>query len=94
VVIEILVAKGESEKTLPQQILYGVFNAVLIAGIGEALGKQTADTQAGIHLAQEKEAAIGTNNATLEVATILREPKSWKSMGSERRGVGEGIPLV
>jgi hypothetical protein len=67
VVIEILVAKGETKKTLPQQILYGVFDAILIAGIGEALGKQTADTQAGIDLAQEKKTAIGTDIATLEV---------------------------
>jgi hypothetical protein len=85
-VIEILVAQGESEKTLPQQILYGVFDAVLIAGIGEALGKQTTDTQPGIDLAQEKDSTIGTDIATLEVGNDFAGTQVLEKHGFGKTG--------
>ena len=66
-VIDVFVAEGDGLHALGNERWQGVFNQSLVSAIGEALAELTAESQALVHLPEQKPAAIAREVPSTEI---------------------------
>src|SRR5260370_37307853 len=85
-IIEILIACGQSQQTLGHQFADGVFDQKRVTEIAKAPGQGPRETQALINLAQQEHAAIAAEVSRGEVGNHLTRTQAIKEQGLEVGG--------
>src|SRR5207247_7408956 len=67
VVIEILIPQAQTIDSLGDQILYRMFDPLLLPVVGKATGESLQNSQPSFHFAQQQTAGIGTNIAAIKM---------------------------
>jgi len=81
VIDEVLVSQAEAEDALLEEIAEGMFEAVGMAIIGEAIGELIEEVEVFIEIAQEQGSRVGGDAAAIEIGEDLAAIEGLESDG-------------